>query len=229
LRARHGAPLAIAAIPALVECSLAERLRFEPSTTVLVHGLAHRNHAGAEERKAEFGRHRPAHECACDAAQALALARAAFGASLRPVFVPPWNRMAPELAPALREIGFAAVSGFDNGRQFASREPLPRLDTHIDPIDWRGTRGLADPNFLVARLADRVARTAGTEPVGLLTHHLVHDAATWRFCEALLQRLALSPAAAMASIDDLVAAKESNHPESPQPAIVKSVQDGYTG
>jgi len=27
------------------------------------------------------------------------------------------------------------------------------------------------------------------EPIGLLTHHLIHDESVWRFCEALLDRL----------------------------------------
>jgi predicted glycosyltransferase len=229
LRARYAVPLAIAAIPAVVEPSLPERLASEPRTTVLVHGLAHHNHARTGDKRAEFGPQRPAHIRARDAARALAVAQAAFGSSLRPVFVPPWNRMAPDFAPALREIGYAAVSAFADGRERGGQEPLPRLDTHLDPIDWRGTRSLADPNGLIARLGAYVDASAGrAEPLGLLTHHLVQDAATWAFCEALLARLALRPTV-MASVDDLLAAKLAHGPDSLQPAIVKRGDHGYTG
>ena len=48
---------------------------------------------------------------------------------------------------------------------------------------------------LIAAVAGAVERrVAGRadrdEPVGLLTHHLVHDEATWGFCEALLELVA---------------------------------------
>jgi len=48
---------------------------------------------------------------------------------------------------------------------------------------------------LCRQLADRREQDAvSIEPIGLLTHHLVHDAAVWRLLEALLDRLAGHPA-----------------------------------
>ena len=68
------------------------------------------------------------------------------------------------------------------------------MNTHLDPIDWRGTRGLVAPDQLVARTVDllrdrRLARADNAEPFGYLTHHLVHDDAIWDFTASLISRL----------------------------------------
>jgi hypothetical protein len=107
--------------------------------------------------------------------------------------VPPWNRIAPELVPDLPKLGFRGLSTF--GRRPA-REPargLVQVNTHFDPIDWHNGRSLRAPDELIAQLAAAIAGSSddpGREPIGLLTHHLVQDEATWSFCEALLARLA---------------------------------------
>ncbi|MBK3426533.1 glycosyl transferase family 28, partial [Methylobacterium sp. IIF4SW-B5] len=57
----------------------------------------------------------------------------------------------------------------------------------VDPVAWRSGGGLADPDGVIDRAA---AAVAGGGPVGLLTHHLVQDDATWAFCARFLDRLA---------------------------------------
>ena len=67
--------------------------------------------------------------------------------------------------------------------------PLPRLDTHVDLIDWRGGRRFAGAGTVLGALVDALAARRGAgdpSPAGVLSHHLVHDAATWRFLEDLL-------------------------------------------
>ncbi len=197
LAKRFGAPVALAVVPAWIERSLVERLAPERSAHPLVHGLAHANHAPAGEKKAEFGPHRPLPEMAVDAERALALARAAFGEKLLPVFVPPWNRFDRALAPALAERGYRGLSTFGRA-QGQTTAGLAVVNTHLDPIDWRGGGGLADGQRLVDSLALAVAErsaapAAQQEPLGLLTHHLVQDEAVWRFCEDLLERLSAHP------------------------------------
>ena len=67
--------------------------------------------------------------------------------------------------------------------------PLPRLDTHVDLVDWRGGRRFAGADAVLGALAAALAarRNAGmAAPTGVLSHHLVHDAAAWRFLERLL-------------------------------------------
>jgi hypothetical protein len=156
----------------------------------LVHGWAHANHAPEGERKAEFGAHRTLTAMELEARSALREARRVLGDGLVPVFVPPWNRMAPGLAPGLARAGYRGLSTFRDRAQREAAPGLVQINTHLDPIDWRGRRGLADPQRLVATLAEAIARRAGEarpEPIGLLTHHLVHDDAVWSFCESLLE------------------------------------------
>src|SRR5438128_9741882 len=59
LAGERGVPLAVAAIPARLSDQARRRLAAAPHVTMLVHGLAHRNHAPAAAKKAEFGPHRP--------------------------------------------------------------------------------------------------------------------------------------------------------------------------
>jgi hypothetical protein len=64
------------------------------------------------------------------------------------------------------------------------------VNTHVDVIDWHGGRGFlgeaAALDLLIGHLsARRQGRADPDEPTGLLTHHLVHDADTWRFLENL--------------------------------------------
>ena len=195
LARRYGAGIGLAAIPAGIEPSLAERLREEEHAFALVHGWSHANHAPAGDKKAEFGGHRPVSALAAEAAKALATARRHLGERLLPVFVPPWNRVAPGLAPALPELGYAGLSTFRDRDRHHPVTGLVQINTHVDPIDWHGTRSLVEPERIVAGLAAAIDRRIdGTadpdEPIGLLTHHLVHDETVWRFCERLLETLA---------------------------------------
>ena len=134
-----------------------------------------------------------------EAAEALRLARARLPEVL-PVFVPPWNRIAPDLATALPGLGYAGLSAAGGGTGPA---PLVRHDIDLDPVDWRGSRSLVDPARLVADLLRRVA--AGG--IGLLTHHRAHDAALWGFLGALLPLLVRHPAVDVADPRDLFAAR----------------------
>lgn len=76
-----------------------------------MHGLAHDNHAPLDAKPAEFGPHRPLATLREEAARALALAQARVPReTLLPVFVPPWNRIAPDLAADLPALGYAGLS-----------------------------------------------------------------------------------------------------------------------
>jgi hypothetical protein len=197
LSKRCGVPVALAVIPARVETSLAPRLAEAAGMAVLVHGLSHANHTPSGARKAELGPHRPLDAMAADLAEGLRLAMGSFGDRVLPVLAPPWNRIAPALVPTLPDLGYAGLSAFGPR---PARNPTPGLrqvNTHLDPIDWRGGRGLRDRDRLEADLAEAVlARVNGAtdEPIGLLTHHAVHDEAIWSFCERVWERLSRSSA-----------------------------------
>jgi predicted glycosyltransferase len=194
LSRRYRSPIAVAVIPKLAEPGLEEALETWPDAAALVHGLFHRNHAHAGEKKAEFGQQRPLSMVADDARAALMLAREICPAKLLPVFVPPWNRIAPALVPILSKLGFRGLSTFLD-RERPTVDGLLQVNTHLDPVDWRGTRSARSPDALIAETAAAVGRRlAGLadrgEPIGLLTHHGQHDEPVWTVCEALLEHLA---------------------------------------
>lgn len=193
-----GLPVHLAVIPKTADASLAEQVRQHACLIPVVHGWAHHNHAPSDEKKSEFRLHRPLPEIESDLRNGLNRLTDLFKDRLRPIFVPPWNRIAPEVARKLTQAGFSILS---TATPRDSRHPLPGLEqvnTHLDPIDWRGTRGLMPPEQLIATtvslLQDRRAgRSDPTEPFGVLTHHLVHDENIWTFTYDLLHRLLDGP------------------------------------
>ncbi|MBM6592561.1 glycosyltransferase [Microvirga pudoricolor] len=194
LARRYEAGLALAVIPADIEPSLRPTLRGAEGVSLLVHGLRHANHAPPREKKAEFGSHRPLDTLAADAREGLERARLALGPRLLPVFVPPWNRVAPDILERLPALGYRGVSTFRDRQAPEAAPGLRQVNAHVDPIDWHGSRSLADPDAVIGSLALAVrSRVSGTadlrEPIGFLTHHRVHDEAVWAFCERLLERL----------------------------------------
>jgi peptidoglycan/xylan/chitin deacetylase (PgdA/CDA1 family) len=179
LAQRHGVPLAIAAVPAKLTAEARAHLAAAPQVTLLVHGLAHANHAPPGAKKAEFGQHRPLPVMRDE----LVLARQLMP-DAAPVFVPPWNRIAPALAALLPEFGFRGLS--THGGATVAPPALRQLNTRIDPIDWRGTRDFVGAEATLAQLA--AAATAGA-PVGLLTHHQAMREEVWEFLDKLLTSL----------------------------------------
>ncbi|WP_050928158.1 polysaccharide deacetylase family protein [Aestuariivita boseongensis] len=192
-------PVHIAVIPAHADTSLADFLSGTPHVIPLVHGWAHENHAPPDQKKTEFGAHRPLAEMIEDADRGFGKLHGLFGSRLQPVFVPPWNRISPDLVAELPHLGFKVLSTATPRKSRWAAEGLEQINTHIDPIDWKGTRGLLDEALLVDRITRllqdrRAGRSDADEPLGLLTHHLVHDPAIWSFCERLIAVLLSGPA-----------------------------------
>jgi len=193
--ARHFAtPIALAAIPSRLDASLTQRVAAEPDVHILVHGLSHTNHAPPGEKKSEFGPHRSPETLLAEAHEALRRTKETAGARFLPVFVPPWNRVAPALAADLPCLGYCGLSRFGPRDTRGGVAGLIQVNTHLDPIDWEGSRDLVSPDVLIGRVARamgaRLDGTAGAEePIGLLSHHLVHKESTWHFCHMLLEYL----------------------------------------
>ena len=183
LSATSGVPLALAVIPLAANADLFDGLRVR----VLMHGTDHRNRAGAGNKKTEF----PAGEDPLDriakAGERLAaLAKDAFV----PVLAPPWNRIRADLVPLLPRAGLRGLSGF--GARGPARG-LTEVNTHVDIIDWRATRGFCGAEAALAAAARHLAaRRTGeadaAEPTGWLTHHERHDSAAWNFLSHLFDR-----------------------------------------
>lgn len=186
LTAQAGVPLTLAVIPALAGQPLADRVAREPHVTVAVHGWAHVNHATGTDKKQELGPHRPAPEVLAEIARAAADLSGLFGAQYVPVLVPPWNRIAPDVVAGLAATGITALSVFGPEKPAA----LPVINTHVDLMDWHTSRGGRADAVLLAELVAAMERGS---PVGLLTHHLVHDRQAWGFLERLFALTAAHP------------------------------------
>lgn len=195
----HNVPLGVATVPALLTGDAARRLREARHAFVLQHGHAHVNHASPTEKKAEFGTGRPV-DVMC--AELTAGRRKLVDAlPALPVLVPPWNRLAPALVGYLSEIGLHGLSTYGPRRSSSPAPGLIQVNTHVDLIDWRGTRGFVGEEAALALAcghlaARRSGRVDADEPTGLLSHHRVHQEAAWQFLAAFLERASDHPAVA---------------------------------
>lgn len=202
LTAKWRVPLALAVIPEPTGAALADRLKAEGLTTIAVHGWAHRNHAPATEKKAELGAHRPTPAVLTELERGLEKLRDLHGPRLAPVLVPPWNRIAPEVVAGLPALGFRAVSTFGPPKP----TPLAVINTHVDLMDWHGTRGGRPTEALYADLARALALPSDA-PIGILSHHLVHDAQAWAFLDALFALTQDHPGCRWSGLGDLLPAR----------------------
>uniref|UniRef100_A0A9E7ZII9 Polysaccharide deacetylase family protein n=1 Tax=Bosea sp. NBC_00436 TaxID=2969620 RepID=A0A9E7ZII9_9HYPH len=184
------APVLLAVIPLLAEPALATALRDKPLLRPCQHGVVHRNHAPAGSKKSEFGAERSAADVDTEIAQGWQRLCDLVGDATLPIFVPPWNRIAPDHAARLGTLGFAGLSCFRDYRHGPGGGPR-LLNTHIDIIDWHGGRvGRRADNLLgelAALLTDRRQREAGDIELGLLLHHRDHDETAWSALVELLQ------------------------------------------
>jgi glycosyltransferase involved in cell wall biosynthesis len=190
-------PLVLASIPAYATLALAEMLREHPKVMVAPHGFSHTDHAGAGEKRSEFPSARSKHEVAQDIAAGWHRISDLFGEQALPLFVPPWNRIASEHQPALTAAGLAGLSAFGWPKPGAMNGLILR-PTHLDIMQWGGQRRGRNVSELDAELAMHIRQQAETEnavPIGVLTHHLVHDETAWGVLESLLATLAEHPAA----------------------------------
>src|SRR5215470_16019652 len=202
------APLNLAVIPLAAEASLSRLLPEAANVTVLQHGYAHANHAPAGAKKAEFPRGRPVLDMLAELRSGRARLRDLFGAKALPVFVPPWNRIDPALVERLPDVDITGLSIYGTRAMAPTRPPIVHVNAHIDLVDWHGGRGFVgtEPalklavDHLTARRQNRADRGEAT---GLLTHHLVHDDATWDFIGSFVRFIDARGAARWLSGPDL--------------------------
>lgn len=182
-------PVYVAAIPDLIEPTLVASMTQYTNLIPVIHGWRHISHAPKGEKNAEFGHARESGKD--ELAQGYYQMQAAFGTALVPLFVPPWNRIAPFFIDALSASGYRGLSTFGPRKNPLAAQGVVQINTHVDPIFWRGDRGLVDPEHLVTDLtrnlqARRTGQADASEPLGLLTHHLVHTPQVWSFSQDLI-------------------------------------------
>ncbi len=176
----------LAVIPAYAKRDLVAYVEQCLNLKPCIHGWSHENHAPASEKKCELGTHRDLSEVLDDIVRGCQRLDDLFGRAVLPVLVPPWNRMRDDLAERLCEVGIEAFSTFTHQRSV----PEIQVNTHVDVMDWKapcGTTGKS-PDAVQIELASalRVSRANGFYPIGLLTHHLVHDETAWATLSAIV-------------------------------------------
>jgi hypothetical protein len=196
-------PIGLAVIPAGLEPDLAPRLAADLGAVALQHGYQHRNHAPAGGKKSEFPDERDPRQREQDLRAGFQKLSTAFGDRFLPVLTPPWNRIGGQTVAILQSIGFIGLTRY-LPRAAARVHGVNLVNTHVDVIDWRGRNGPpggflgedACLSLFVGHLqARRLGQVDADEPTGVLSHHLVHDPATWRFLEKLRDFLANQAAA----------------------------------
>lgn len=193
-------PLTLAVIPEETDKVLASRLAKERHVSVAVHGWSHTNHAGGSGKKQELGLHRPKSVVLDDLAAGFDRLSGLYGSQFCGMLVPPWNRIDHGLLPQLCGLGYRSLSVF--GQE--APVPIRMINTHVDLIDWHGSRGGRDASLLVAEIVGRLQTMfEHGGHMGFLTHHLVHDEAAWRFVEALLEHTSRHPACRWLAANDL--------------------------
>lgn len=188
-------PLALAVVPAALDPGLAAAL--PPRVRVLQHGYAHANHAPAGAKKAEFGDHRPLPAMLAELSAGRVRLEAAFGDRFAPVLAPPWNR----IGAVAGRIGEAGLTALSLHADRIAAPGLPHRNVHLDILAWTPAPHFAGLEAVLPPLLDRLCRarqTDGGAPIGVMTHHRVHDAAGWSFLADLVALLRAHPGAAWA-------------------------------
>ncbi|WP_370200579.1 polysaccharide deacetylase family protein [Roseibium sp.] len=183
----HTVDLAFAVIPKMATKALAERFADEPHALVLQHGWQHKNFQRKDlgEKAAELGSRRDPDQLMAELKAGHDRHLELFGDKFVKAMVPPWNRIDPEISRRLPGIGLSGLSTF-------TWHNFPRahqLQSHIDILKWK--KQVRFIGWESARLRFDLQltrrRNTGTEPVGLLTHHLVHDDGCFEFLEIFLE------------------------------------------
>lgn len=209
LAAGRAVPVTLAVPPEPATDALARRLAGLADIGVTVHGWAHRNHAPPDVKKQELGSHRPQEVVVDELRRGVERLRSLFPEHFVPMLVPPWNRIDAALLQRLPEVGFSALSVFGPEKP----SPFPLINTHVDVMDWRGTRGCREHSLIVADIVARMRQVCGDiegaedqrgRTVGLLTHHLVHDEAVWDFLDGLFSVTSGHPACRWRRTGDLI-------------------------
>lgn len=183
----HCVPVTLAVIPALAEPGLANVLAANPMFNASVHGYAHENHAleGAKKTELITTPQRPLETVRAELMSAREAISSLFGDDAASIIVPPWNRISQDVVDILPELGFRLLSGF-------TFDPMPgviaQLNCQLDLMDWRPVRKGKKCHEVISELASvlRQARLNDYAPVGILSHHLVHDEDAWKASEHLM-------------------------------------------
>ncbi len=191
-------PVHLAIIPKFATKELRDRISQTPYIIPVTHGWSHESHSPVDQKNAEFGSNRPIEDSIQDLILGADRMSDLFGSGMKSMFVPPWNRINPDLSEHLVAIGYDNLSTYLPRNTKYNIEKLEQINTHIDPISWKIDKSLIQSDTLITNIANalkdrRLGLTDNDEPFGLLTHHLIHDDAIWDFVKQFLTIMRKAP------------------------------------
>ncbi len=182
MESRRELPLTLAVIPDVDPTPLANRLSSVAGVTIAQHGIHHTNHLPSGGPRSEFPQ--DATQAAINGAVAAGRARL-VAAGLPPlIFVPPWNEASDRLIEAIKAAKYDTYSVGITGK---AHDGLKHIGAQVDILRWKGEPKFRGKyrilNALRRQLEARRGMGAFEEPIGILTHHLVHDPEAWAFVD----------------------------------------------
>jgi len=118
---------------------------------------------------------------------------AMFPERFMPVMVPPHNHLAQRLVESVTDAKFSFVSIDGDFAGFA----IPSRNVHVDVIDWQRNHAATLAQVVRSAIAALRLRRYGLvkvdTPIGLMTHHLVHDDEIWSLTTSFLSFLKQHP------------------------------------
>ncbi len=182
LSVRRSIPLTLAVIPDVDLHPLASRLSVETGIDVAQHGVDHANKLPEGGPRSEFAE--GASQNDINAAVAAGRARLMAAGFSPLLFVPPWNEPGDRQIEAVVAARYQTYSIGVNGK---ARDGLKHVGAQVDILRWKGKPHFKGRRrvFDALRKQLEARRLAGAfeEPIGLLTHHLVHDDQAWQFLD----------------------------------------------
>lgn len=202
LWAAAGTPLTLAVIPDGDLAALGARLSDATGVSVVQHGVDHQNRRVGREA-GEFPHDWRRIRVATQVRAGWRRLSALPGATQ--IYVPPWNDVHPELPAVLEDCRYVGWSAW--GQTVGETVPR-RVDAHLDLMRWKGGERFRGEAKLLGELRHLLARRrragAWDAPIGLLTHHLVHDEAAWAFLRRFTGWTAARPDVVWRSLPHLV-------------------------
>ena len=161
------------------------------------HGFSHTNHQ-LSGRSCEFGSDRNYEQQLHDIAKGQEQLASAFGASVKPIFTPPWNRCTSDTAAALQSLGFHYLSRIINSAPID--QAIPELPVAVDWLKKRkGERLNTD------QLVDYICGLFDTddEVIGVMLHHEPMDQESRDLLRQFIETLRASPKVSFHSMMDI--------------------------
>ncbi len=191
---KHNVSLALATIPDGVQAGLVECLGGRDQVYVLQHGFSHQNFAPETERKMELGWHRSGTQIKTQIAAGFADLQTLFGEQFVPAMVPPWNRIDSRVVANLNAAGLKGLSTLGPRKQVFPVDGVKQINVHVDIINWKQGRRFAGAEACEIQIASHLSakrerQADPQEPTGIMSHHLVHDAACWDFLDEVFEFL----------------------------------------